>query len=388
MPSLLDLYLDARPDPRVRAFFNGRLYYDPTVAEGSTDLFGQPREDARVLIDQLWIKTDIARILYVTVGQQRIKWGAARLWNPTDFLNRERLDPLAIFDERTGVTALKLHLPIEANGWNFYALALFDDVDAIENIGGAFRAELVVGPSEIGLSFFGGKGRTTSLGIDFSAGIWDFDVYAEAGFTKEDGRIIYTYDGSTDLIPELLNAGQRTIDGWRPRVTTGLTYSFKVGDDDVFTLGAEYFYNSTGYDDEAVYPVLLTRGLFGGENAFESFYLGKHYAALFFLVPSPGSWDDITFTLSNLANLSDMSFISRLDFSATLHTRLRFEAYVQGHYGTPGGELRFQLDLEEVKQLIGTLPAGVLPDELTSDSIPSRVPFPYLLVGVNLRVSI
>ena len=30
-PSLLDLYLDARPNPRVRAFILGRMSYDPTL---------------------------------------------------------------------------------------------------------------------------------------------------------------------------------------------------------------------------------------------------------------------------------------------------------------------------------------------------------------------
>ena len=33
MPNLLDVYLDARPDARVRAFVSGRMLFDPTVEE-------------------------------------------------------------------------------------------------------------------------------------------------------------------------------------------------------------------------------------------------------------------------------------------------------------------------------------------------------------------
>jgi hypothetical protein len=37
MPNLLDVYLDARPVERVRAFASGRLAYDPTLTEAAED---------------------------------------------------------------------------------------------------------------------------------------------------------------------------------------------------------------------------------------------------------------------------------------------------------------------------------------------------------------
>ena len=58
------------------------------------------------------------------------------------------------------------------------------------------------------------------------------------------------------------------------------------------------------------------------------------------LLPAPGRWNDTTFTLSVLGNLSDQSFVARLDHSVLLLTYLRLETFVAGHLGTPEGEFR------------------------------------------------
>lgn len=51
MPNLVDVYLDARPEERVRGFIQGRLRFDPTVIDGSRNLFGQETRQASVLLD-------------------------------------------------------------------------------------------------------------------------------------------------------------------------------------------------------------------------------------------------------------------------------------------------------------------------------------------------
>ena len=112
------------------------------------------------------------------------------------------------------------------------------------------------------------------------------------------------------------------------------------------------------------------------DGGFQPFYLGKHYAGFVWSVPSPGDWDDVTFTTSTLANLSDLSVVTRLDVSMTFFTRLRVEAYVMGHYGTPGGELRFELDVPESLEGLDL-------------GIPlSRIPKPVIDWGINLRLAI
>ena len=75
------------------------------------------------VLDQLWINFDVAHRAFVTVGRQHVKWGVGKFWNPTDYLHPVRRDPLATFDARTGTTMLKLHVPWEKRGWNFYAVS-------------------------------------------------------------------------------------------------------------------------------------------------------------------------------------------------------------------------------------------------------------------------
>lgn len=402
MPNLLDLYLDARPVDRLRAYARARLTYDPTIGEDSTDFLGNPSEPLKVVLDQLWLKTDIARLIYITLGKQRVKWGESRIWNPTDFLNNTRRDPLAFFDERTGVNLLKLHIPIESLDWNIYLVGILDGVNQWDRAGGAARVEMVIGPTEWSLSFAAGKNMKTSFGIGVSAPIWEFDFSAELSITNESGKVRYTapfastvtdwfnnataqdltcvIDATTGPDGEpasdiniasvlgCVNPPTRTLDNWFARVSAGLTYALRYNDDDLMIFGLEYFYNSTGYGDADRYPWLLASG------DFEPFNIGQHYAGFVWSVPAPGTWDDISFTSSTLGNLSDLSFVQRLSMSATFFTRLRLEIYAQFHFGKPGGELRFEFDIPQVLKDAG-LPSTPLPH-------------PIFDWGVNLRLAI
>jgi len=373
MPNLVDLYLDARPEERVRGFISGRLYFDPTVEDGATDQIaqlGQTSESTRILLDQLWMKTDIARRVFLTIGQERIKWGSSRLWNPTDFINARQRDPLALFDERTGVPLIKVHVPIET--WNLYVIGLFGQAGRLDAVGGAFRLEMAFEATEIALSALAGEDRKASFGFDLSTALGDFDVNAEVSLTDEHDTLVY--EGECCSLDPLAIPTSRPRDTWMARVSAGIQYGFRVDpEDDAQYVGLEYFYNPLGYDDPDLYPWLLLNG------AYEPFYVGQHYLGLSWLVPAPGRWDDVTFTLSAIANLSDLSYVTRLDVSATLHTRLTLQAYAQVHYGHRGGELRFALDVPELPAIPG------VSDEPTAAF---SVPAPAVLLGVNLRISL
>lgn len=376
MPNLLDLYLDARPDPRVRGFVQGRLRYDPTLGSEGTDQFGQPAEELSIELDQLWLKTDVANRVYLTVGQQPIRWGSNRIWSPTDFVNARKRELLTLFDDRNGVNAIKVHVPIESLAWNVYAIALLDGADALEDVGGGLRLEMVFGTAELALSALAGKDRKTSFGVDISAGVGDLDITAEVGLTDEEGTTHYEGELSFDplVIPD-----QKTRGAYYARASLGVLWSFPVFDDDFMTLGLEYFFNPLGTANEDLYPLLLATG------DLQAGYLGEHYAALLLLIPGPGELDELTFTFTTVGNLSDKSFISRLDFSAAVHTRLRLEAYVSGHYGTRGGEFRFETSIPDLSQF-----APFVPEE-QRDLLPTgaiEIPAPIMELGVNLRVSI
>jgi hypothetical protein len=149
-------------------------------------------------------------------------------------------------------------------------------------------------------------------------------------------------------------------------VVLGATWSWKYSDEDTLTIGAEYFYNSLGYTDPAIYPALIFY------RDYVPFYVGQQYGGLFLLLPKPGRWNDTNFTFSTLGNLSDRTFISRIDYDVMLLTYLRFEAHVAVNYGPRGGEFRFALD--------------VVPPPQTFD--PIHVPPAMLDLGVGLRISL
>jgi hypothetical protein len=398
-PNLLDVYLDARPNDRVRAFALGRLSYDPTLPIetaasavpaasllGPTGLRGGTSEP-RGALDQLWVNFDLGRRAFVTAGRQHVKWGVGRFWNPTDYLHPVRRDPLAVFDVRTGTTLVKLHVPWEARGWNAYAVAVLEDVageapvapdgtrdgtDRLGRLGLGARAEIVLGQLELGLDALAQDGHRPRFGVDVSAGVWDLDVYAEAAIrTSVDTprwRRVPGAGGDADLL-----TGFERHDRLGPtaQIVAGGNYAVRYSDEDAVTFGAEYFYDQSGYAHPRIYPVLLAVAGLGGApasvqldpgpppvslanpfagqpNPFTPFYLGRHYGGAFVALPAPGRWNDSSFTLSVLGNLSDKSFVARLDHSVLALTYLRVETYVAGRFGTPEGEFRLGFDLGSV----------------------------------------
>ncbi|HLM42999.1 MAG TPA: hypothetical protein VK458_03975, partial [Myxococcaceae bacterium] len=198
-PMLVDGYLDARPSDRLRGFVLGRLTFDPTRRAGSGNfLSADPMTNAvaepRVLLDQAWLRFDLNRTLFFTAGKQHVKWGTSRFWNPTDFLSPQRRDPLALFDARTGATMLKVHVPWEARGWNFYAIGLLDNAGpagTLGQVGGAARAEVVLGPAELGLDAVLQRGRKPRFGLDFSPALGPIDIYGELALRRGSDTPLY-----------------------------------------------------------------------------------------------------------------------------------------------------------------------------------------------------
>jgi hypothetical protein len=371
-PSLLDVYLDARPNDRVRGFVLGRMVFDPTLpasasssesiqavsATGSTSgsqslssLFQQPTRGPTVSLDQLWLNFDVAHSVFVTAGKQHVRWGTGHFWAPTDFLHLRPRNPLDVFDARTGTTMLKLHLPIESRAWNFYGYLLTESNTSTPTLGSvaaAGRAEFVLGPSELGLGALAQRNHKAKLAADLSFGIGDFDVYGEAAL-RSGGEIDRVGYEPNATLPDPATL-QQVVDtyypvyrssGYKPQIVGGASYARKYNDNDTFTVGGEYFYNGLGYSSPAAYPGLVLPHSAPLNDSANFFYLGRHYAALYISFPAPYSLDNHTFTLSTLGNLSDRSFITRFDYSLVALTHLRFEAFVSARYGSENGEFRF-----------------------------------------------
>ena len=412
-PALLDVYMDARPNERVRAFVLGRMFYDPTLPPNGTtaassgsgtptnvvstsgssvqssdstsaNLFTQPTRGPSVLLDQLWLRFDLLHTVFVTAGKQHVRWGTARFWTPTDYLHMQPRNPLLPFDARSGVTMLKLHLPWEERGWNFYAYALPENLDATATVGkvaAASRVEVVLGSFEAGAGVFGRQNSKAKFAGDVSFGVWDLDFYGEVAVRNAADVDFVHYHGSDGTIDcSALPAGSLLSPyysvargaGWKPQATGGLSYTRQYADKDTFTIGAEYFYNGLGYSNVKDYLGLFALSqTMANPAAF--FYLGRQYLGVFATAPAPYSWDLHSFTLSTLANLSDRSGITRLDYSYTLLTHIRFEAYGAVHWGQQHGEFRLGFNSND-------LPCP--------PSVPIVLPPALFDIGVGLRVAI
>gem|GEM_PF-297843 len=342
-PNLLDLYVDARLNDRVRGYAQARVTHDFSVAEGQVGAFGEAQQKTRLLLDQVWAKFDIAHTVYATVGRQRIKWGTGRFWNPTDFLNAAARDPLAVFDERLGVSMVKLHLPIESLSWNFYGIVTLDDADLLKRIGGAFRAEILLGQAELTLSATMRKDAPTRLGFDLSAGLSFLDFRAEGALIHNTNRPYYrgSFAPPDRPLPALVDRS----DEWIPQAVVGVEATFKISDRDSLILGLEYFYNDAGYDDGSLYPFLLfqdsaNRRACSGRDcaapAFQPLYMGRHYGAAYLALPNPLGFSDTTVILSALSNLSDRSALARLDFQTTVLSFLSLSLFGQVHFADRG----------------------------------------------------
>ena len=342
-PNLLDLYVDARLNDRVRGYAQARVTHDFSIAEGQVGAFGETQQKTRLLLDQVWAKFDIAHTVYATVGRQRIKWGTGRFWNPTDFLNAAARDPLAVFDERLGVSMVKLHLPIESLSWNFYGIVTLDDADLLKRIGGAFRAEILLGQAELTLSATMRKDAPTRLGFDLSAGLSFLDFRAEGALVYNTNRPYYrgSFAPPDRPLPTLVDRS----DQWIPQAVVGVEATLKISDRDSLILGLEYFYNDAGYDAGNLYPFLLfqdsaNRRACSGPDcaapAFQPLYMGRHYGAAYLALPNPLGFSDTTVILSALSNLSDRSALARLDFQTTVLSFLSLSLFGQVHFADRG----------------------------------------------------
>ncbi len=344
-PNLLTMFADARPNERVRAYVRARLQHDWTVVESAEEsaedaVFGTSEQNT-LLLDQMWIKFDVKQRLYVTVGRQRVKWGAGRFWNPTDFVNQQRLDPLAVQDLRIGVSAVKLHLPIEAAGANFYALANLDEATAVDEIGGAFRGEVVVGQTELTVSTAVRKNNPVRIGADISSGVSVVDLRIEGALTHGDESPYWRgqFDPPTMIFP----TERDRSDDWIPQIVVGMDLSARYNDQDAVSFGAEYFYNDAGYDNTRLYPWMFFTG------SFSPFYTGKHYFAAYAMLPGPGRWDDHTFMGSYITNLSDSSNVVQVDYRGNVLTWLDINAFYSLNFGA-NGEFHYRLDVDPIPE--------------------------------------
>ena len=115
----------------------------------------------------------------MTIGTQPIRWGVSRIWNPTDFLNERQKDPLAIFDDRPGLSCIKLHVPFETSNTNLYLIVRPGLEPQLSRVRYAARIEQLIGTSEWTVSTDLEYDRPIKIGGDLSWGLGPVDLRAE-----------------------------------------------------------------------------------------------------------------------------------------------------------------------------------------------------------------
>ena len=113
---------------------------------------------------------------------------------------------------------------------------------------GAFRVEAVLAGVEVGADTYLRRDQNPRFGFDVSTGIWDFDVYGDVA-VRPGGDFAHYFPSVSAPSPDP-NPTVPTLygfTGYETQAVGGINYSRKYNDNDMWTLGVEYFYNHPGY---------------------------------------------------------------------------------------------------------------------------------------------
>jgi hypothetical protein len=316
------VYLDSKLPEDVRFFLKGKFVYTPTSEGELSPVTGETYEKLSADLDEAKIMFNTYNSVFFTLGKQKVKYGAAKFWNPTDFLNQTMKNPFYDYDRRTGLPLVKIHVPI--NSSNFYLIGDLDDARNIDQVSYVVRYELPLEASEFSISTRAKKDAATKLGFDLSTALYEIDVYAEASVSKGSDKIFYTQAGTPYMDTKKAY--------WT--VSAGMSYEMPFLDADSITFSLEYYYNGEGYKDPSMYGVLWLK------KAYVPLNTAKQYAMFMVYAPNPGSWNDTNISVFNIANLTDSSAITRAELMYLFTKDLSIGFNITGHYGKSSGEFR------------------------------------------------
>ncbi len=317
------IYLDSKLLEDVRFFLQGKVTYVPTTqGEFSANTDDDTYKKLSADLDEAKLMFNAGNAVFFTIGKQKIKYGASKFWNPTDFLNQTMKNPFYSYDRRTGLPLVKIQVPVGSS--NFYVVGDLEDANNIDQISYVARYELPLDSSEFSISTRAKKYSATKLGLDFSTALYELDVYGEASVSKGSDKIFYTPFGVA------FTNTKKTF--WN--ISSGVSYEMPFMDADSITFSLEYYYNGEGYKDPSMYTVLWL------QKAYVPLNTGKQYAMLMVYAPKPGNWNHINLSLFNIANLIDSSAITRAELMFLFTKDLSIGFNMTAHYGKKTGEFR------------------------------------------------
>jgi hypothetical protein len=250
----------------------------------------------KVILDRAYVKINLPAA-DITAGKQRIAWGTSYLWAPTDVFNPFALSFAIAEEERRGVDAVRVEVPLGALS-EIEGVVLFD-VEPNKTAKG-LRAKTNVGMYDLSLSYVALGETGSQIGFDTSGELLGLGVRAEAAVINQQGTIEHV------------------------KYTLGWNYTFENG----VGVDMEYFYNGIGATDKNNYD---WTGLASGDIvqlARNYVFFGASYII-----------DEITdVNAALMVNADDSSFIIYPAYNRNVfeNVDLSFEALLPG--GTAGGE--------------------------------------------------
>lgn len=348
---IVDLYFDARMDDDIRFFYQQKIIHS---FDGNSDflvlLLSQFRDDSSV--DQLWLKFHINNRVFFTLGKQPTKWGAGMVWQPTDFLNDTKFNPLDLVDQRLGVSLVKMEVPLPSWGLNINTVLQLNDVDTLQDLGFLLRVEQLKENGEYALTFAAKDNSALKLGFDFSKGLSLVDLQMGLAVIHDDHSLYY--EGDFELQNGILT-GPSIVDRsdeWIPQLSTGLLYSKSIGDDYNLILNGEVFYNDQGYEDEAILPFVLFTSLFQRQGGFSPLYFSRKYMALSATLTGLGPNHDRTYNSAVIGSVSDGTGVWQNTLTTAPFRDLTI-AYSMGWFFGAHGAFRPNVDFLNVEELGG-----------------------------------
>jgi len=326
-----DLFLDARPSRDTRIFAEASLAY-PFDDEDGTRSFDQVFRVTELFSDFHWGET-----LFFRGGKQTLNWGVGVFFSPADLLNVTEIDPLDPEAEKEGPVSLRVNLPLDVH--NLYLYLTAENPAAVQDLGLAARAEVVLGAVELGAGAFYQREAPPSAMATLSAAAGDVDLFAEAVLRYGSDRTFLVESATAPLgVEPVLYDDSVFFDA-----TAGLSAAFSFDRvDSSLGFAAQYFYNGEGYEDSRILrdnqAAVLAYLASGDISAADLTNTGRHYAAL------SATWADIggspfSGRLFWMQNLSDMSGLLRPALSVRLFDGMAIELAPSLSYGETGAEL-------------------------------------------------
>ncbi len=233
----------------------------------------------------------------LTIGRQRIAWGATRFWNPTDLLNP--FNPVQLErEERSGVDAI------------------LTDV----SLGALSKLSLVYAPQD--------SWEESSLAVRMRTNRLGFDLSAMGGYFKEDRVVGFDFAGA---IKDLGIRGEAAytfsdLEDNFIRAVLGTDYTFT----NTLSLIFEYYYNGQGKTNEKDYEF---QRLFSEEILS----LARHYIGISigYDLTSLLRWDNYA-----ILNLNDKSLFFNPNLTYSVITDLDLALGIQIFEGSDTSEYR------------------------------------------------